>query len=84
MVLKYQVGGAAPTQEGAPAPAPEQGGGQDQIMQIASQILQELGPEGAMALAQAIVEMVQGGGVQPTAPQPVTMQRKGGRLVRVK
>ena len=75
-VKKFQQGGAAP------APAPEQGGqpgAEEQLAQMAQQIVEQLGPEAAAMLAQIIMEMLQGGG-QPQ-PQP-TFQRKGGTLKR--
>lgn len=80
-VKKLQEGGQV-----APA-APAEGGGagpEEQIMQMAQQIIQQLGPEAAAILAQAIIEMLQGGGGEQPAPQgePV-YARKGGKLVIV-
>lgn len=63
--------------QAAPGGAPQEGGGEDptaQIQQLAQGIIQELGPEGAMMLAQMIQEMLQGGGGQPTEEQPVFAQ----------
>lgn len=79
-VLKFQQGGVAP--EGA---APEQGapagaGAEEQLAQMAQQIVQQLGPEASAALAQMIMQLIQGG-AQPQG-QP-TYQRKGGRLVPI-
>lgn len=79
-IKKFQIGGqVAP--EAAPAPAPEQGG-QDQMMaqleQMAMEIIQSVGPEGAAMLAEMIMAMLQQGG----APQGQPVFRKGGKLVR--
>lgn len=96
-VLKYQAGGeipADPAMEQQGAPAPEQGapapGGQDEMMaqlqQIATEIIQQMGPDAAAMLAQMIMEMLQGGGgeqLPPEEQQPV-YQRNGGRLVRIR
>jgi hypothetical protein len=86
-IKKYQAGGpmpADPAMAGAPAeaaPAPEQGG-QDQMMaqleQMAMEIIQSVGPEGAAMLAEMIMAMLQQGGAP--AQQPVF--RRGGKLVR--
>lgn len=72
-IKKFQEGGAAPA---APAGGP---GPEEQIAQMAQQIIQQLGPEAAAMLAQIIMEMLQGGG----AEQPA-YQRKGGKLVKIK
>lgn len=79
-IKKLQEGGVATPQApegGAPAGGP---GPEEQIMQMAQQIVQQLGPEAAAMLAQAIMAMLQqgGGGGQE---QP-TYARKGGKLVR--
>ena len=79
-IKKFQIGGqVAP--EAAPVPAPEQGG-QDQMMaqleQMAMEIIQSVGPEGAAMLAEMIMTMLQQGG----APQGQPVFRKGGKLVR--
>lgn len=86
-IKKYQAGGpmpADPAMAGAPAeaaPAPEQGG-QDQMMaqleQMAMEIIQSVGPEGAAMLAEMIMAMLQQGG----APQEQPVFRRGGKLVR--
>ena len=87
---------ADPAMAGAPAeaaPAPEQGG-QDQMMaqleQMAMEIIQSVGPEGAAMLAEMIMAMLQQGGApqgQPVfrrggAPQGQPVFRRGGKLVR--
>jgi hypothetical protein len=87
-IKKYQAGGpmpADPAMAGAPAeaaPAPEQGG-QDQMMaqleQMAMEIIQSVGPEGAAMLAEMIMAMLQQGG---GAPQEQPVFRRGGKLVR--
>ena len=82
-IKKFQMGGqVAP--ETAPAPAPEQGG-QDQMMaqleQMAIEIIQSVGPEGAAMLAEMIMAMLQSQApVGAPAQQPVF--RKGGKLIR--
>ena len=92
-VKKFQVGGAAPAPEeqaaqGAPAEggAPAGGGNpEEQLAAMAQQIVQQLGPEAAAALAQMIMQMLQGaqgGGEAAPAGQP-TYQRKGGKLVMI-
>ena len=45
------------------------------------QIIQQMGPEAAMMLAQMLMQMLEGGAPAP-AEQP-TMQRRGGKLVRL-
>lgn len=87
-IKKFQQGGPVgdPAMAGAPveaAPAPAQGG-QDQMMaqleQIAMSLIQELGPEGAAAIAEMIMAMLQQGGAPAEGAQPVF--RKGGKLKR--
>ena len=95
-VRKFQAGGPMPEEQGAPmpaeagaAPAPEQGGaGQEaammeQLYQMAAETIQQMGPEGAAMLAQAIMEMLQGGGGEAPMPAPEEqpVYRKGGVLV---
>ena len=70
-VKKLQQGG-----EAAPQAAPQQGGSpEQQIMQMAQEIIGQLGPEAALMLAEAITQMAQ------QAQTPPTYQRKGGKLV---
>lgn len=88
-VRRYQQGGpmpADPAMAGAPveaAPAPAQGG-QDQMMaqleQMAMEIIQSVGPEGAAMLAEMIMAMLQQGGASAEGAQPVF--RKGGKMKR--
>lgn len=87
MKVKFlQQGGAAP--EAAPGGAQQGGPGpEEQIMQMAQQIVQQLGPEAAAMLAQVIMQMLQGGqggegGAEQAAPAPA-YQKKGGKLVKV-
>ena len=86
-IKKFQVGGSAPAEQTAPAET--QGGAQganpeEQLAQMATQIVDSLGPEAAAALAQMIMQMLQGAGAEGGAPagQP-TYQRKGGKLVMI-
>lgn len=91
---KYQMGGAAPeaapAAEAAPveAGAPAQGGAEEQLAQVAQQLLQmllqELGdPNAVAAVLQMALEMLmqaaQGGGEQEA---PVF--KKGGKLAKCK
>lgn len=76
-VGRFQEGGAMP----APAEAAPQGGDpMEQIYQMAAEIVQQLGPDAAAVLAQAIMEMLQGGEAQP-APQGEPVYKKGGKLI---
>lgn len=82
-VRKYQEGGAAPA---APAQAPAQ---QDQMMQqiaqMAQEIIQQLGPDAAAMLAQAIMEMLQGAEAPiNAAPEEQQFMRCGGKIKKVK
>lgn len=71
-VKKFQEGGAAPQQ----GPGPE-----EQIMAMAQQIIEQVGPEGAAMLAETIMQMLQGGGGAPPQEAPV-YARQGGKLVK--
>lgn len=88
MKVKYlQEGGAVAPEAGAQTPATPEAGAQDQAMeqlaQLAQQIIQQLGPEAAGALAQMIIEMVQGGGEQPMpAEENQPVFRMGGKIAR--
>lgn len=86
-VKKFQVGGATPAPEdqaAAQGGAPAGGNPEEQLAQMAQQIVQQLGPEAAAALAQMIMQMLQGAGAQSETPagQP-TYQRKGGKLFMI-
>ena len=82
-VTKFQQGGPAPEQMAAPqGGAPAQGGGpEEQIAQMAQEIIGQLGPEASAMLAQIIMQMLEGAATEQ-APQPA-YQRKGGKFVRV-
>lgn len=81
-IKRFQEGGEM-------APAPQggeqggQGGPEEQIMQMAQQIVQQLGPEAAAMLAQVIMEMLQGGGGEAAPAEAPVYARKGGKLVKV-
>ena len=82
MKVKFlQEGGQAPA-----APANPQGGNQpgpeEQIMQMAQQIVQQLGPEASALLAQTIMQILQGGGGAQEQAAP-TYAKKGAKLVKV-
>lgn len=84
-IKSFQEGGAMAPEEAGMAPeqgapmGPEQGGDPTaQLQQMAQQIIEAIGPDAAMALAQMIMEMLQGGG----APEQPGMMRNGGRLAR--
>lgn len=99
-VKKFQAGGPISEEQGAPipaeagAPAPEQGGAADQeaammeqLYQMAGEIIQQMGPEAAAMLAQAIMEMLQGGGGQAPMPAPEEQpvySKRGGVLRRIR
>lgn len=89
LVKKFQQGGPMPAEApmDSAAGAPAQGG-QDQMMaqleQMAMEIIQSVGPEGAAMLAEMIMAMLQQGGGAPAEGQPVfakggKMKRKGAR-----
>lgn len=74
----------APEAQGA-APAPEQGGAEDQMVQLAQQLvemlMQQIGdPNAVMAILQMAMEMIQqsAGGSPEAAQEPVF--KKGGKL----
>ena len=78
---KFQQGGpvpAAPEQ----APAEDQAAPEEQLAQMAQQIVQQLGPEAAAMLAEMIMQMLQGGGGEQPQGQPA-FQRQGGKLVMI-
>lgn len=83
-IKKLQEGGAAPV---APVQEAPQGGQQDQMMQqlaqMAQEIIQQIGPDAAAALAQMIMEILQN--AQPVAgeqPQEQQFMRKGGKICK--
>ena len=88
---KYQVGGAmadpnAAPAEGAPVEgAPAQGGAEEQLAQVAQQLLQmllqEIGdPNAVAAVLQMAMEMLQQA-AQGSAPQEQPVFKKGGKIV---
>ena len=89
-ISKLQEGGPMPAEQGqAPAPgaAPEQGGGQDpmvQLVQMAQQAVQGQDCEAAMAVCEGFLQLVQsaqgGGAPAPQEGQPV--YKAGGKFVK--
>ena len=81
-IKKFQEGGEMPTgapQEGQPSP-------EDQIVQVAQELLSKIGPEGCMMLIQVLGQMLQEGAAQQGGGEPQgqpVMQRRGGRLTLV-
>ena len=67
-------------QEGGPMPqgASSQENPEEQLIQMAQQIVQELGPEAAAMLAEAIMVMLE------NVEEPPMYAKKGGKLVQVK
>ena len=79
-VAKFQMGGTV-----APEQVPAQDPMMAQLEQLAGQLLQELGPDGAMALAEILVAMVQQAAPgQAPVGEPVQSPifRKGGKMKR--
>lgn len=82
MKVKFlQEGGQMAAQQEPAAGAQDQA--MAQLSQLAGQIIQQLGPEAAAALAQMIIEMVQGAGEQPMpAEEDQPVFRMGGKIAR--
>ncbi len=84
-IQRYQEGGQAPV---APAAAPAGGDEQmmQQIAQMAAEIVQQLGPDAAALLAEAIMQLLQGAQQEPVgaAPQEQQFMRCGGKIKKVK
>ena len=92
-IYRFQDGGAAPSQQPADASqsgaapsqggAPQGGGGpEEQIAQMAMQIVSQLGPEASAMLAQMIMQVLeQSSGAAPQG-EPV-YAKKGGKLVMI-
>ena len=81
-IKRFQMGGEMP-QAGAEAPAQGQSQGgspEEQLAQMAQEIIQQMGPEAAAMLAQIIMQMLESVAQQE---QPA-FQRKGGKLVMVR
>lgn len=92
-VKRFQQGGemapapeSAPEAAPAPEQAPEQGGDPlEQIVMAAAQAVQTQDAQLALQVCQALVELAQGGGGQPSPEQQAPGQpvyRRGGRLIR--
>jgi hypothetical protein len=82
---KFQMGGEMPASQ-APVEggAPAQGGGpEEQLAQMAQQIIQQIGPEAAAMLAQMIAQMLESMQAQAPAQEAPVYAKKGGKLVRV-
>lgn len=77
-VIKLQTGGPVEQSQ-----APTQSGPEEQIMQLAQQLISQLGPEGTAMLVQVLAEMLQGASQQAPQGAPV-MARKGGKLTFIK
>jgi hypothetical protein len=85
-VKKFQEGGVVAPEQEMPqeAPVESQEGAQDpmqQILQVAAQAVQSQNCEAAMAVCQALLQLVQGGAEQ--APQEPTFAKRGAKLVKV-
>lgn len=83
-IKSLQAGGQAPVEDpGAQGGAPAGGASpEEQLAEMAMQIIQQLGPEASAALAQMIMQMLQeGGGGAPEAP---VYAKKGGKLQKVR
>lgn len=83
-VKKFQEGGAAPApvEQGAPQEAQMEGGQpspEQQIDELADQVIQQMGPEAAAMLAQSIMQKLQGGAQEA---QPV-FARRGTKIERI-
>lgn len=80
-VKKFQTGGEmSPEDQTADASAEQaqaQAGAEEQLAQMATQIVEQLGPEAAAALAQMIIQILEQ--AAPAQGQPV-YARKGGKL----
>lgn len=94
-VRRFQEGGPVgptPEEQGAPMP-PEtgaevapQGGMEQQLMQVAQQIAQQIGdPQAIRMLGQMLIQIADQGGAQvpPEEQQPV-YQRNGGTFKRIR
>lgn len=96
---KFQMGGEMPEEEMMdpgmepgvepgmePGMEEEMGGSpEEQLTMMAEEIVGQLGPEAAMMLAEAIAQMVQGGGGgQPMPQEEPAYARRGGKLVRLR
>jgi hypothetical protein len=83
-IKKFQEGGVAPQAGAPPQGAPQEQGGQgaspeQQLQEMAMQIIQSLGPEASAALAQMIMQILQQ--AQQSQQGAPTYAKKGGKLV---
>lgn len=78
-VTKHQAGGPV---DGAPAGAPAAGaeGGPAQLEQMVMEYAQSRDPQLAVAIADALVAVMQGQGGAPQGGAPAPAMAKGGRL----
>lgn len=81
----------APVEASAPAGQPSEEEVMQQIHQMAQEVVSQMGPDVAMLLAQAIMEIVQGGAGMQGAGQPMPpaeaqpgFARRGGKLYRIR
>lgn len=90
---KYQMGGAAPEAAPAPESAPAEGGapvqgGEEQLAQVAQQLLQmllqELGDPNAVAAVLQMALEILTQAAQGGAPQEAPVFKKGGKLAKCK
>ncbi len=82
-IKRFQMGGEMAPQEQMPQEqgmAPQGGGPEEQIMAMAQQVIEQLGPEAAAMLAQVIMEMLQAGAAPQGSP---AYAKKGGKLVMI-
>ena len=88
-IKKFQEGGPVPTDAPvAQQQGPTQGGVEEQLAQVAQQILESLmqalgDPNAVAAVLQMAMEMLQGAAQEVGAqPQEVGFQRKGGKICK--
>lgn len=88
-IKKFQEGGQAPaaeqTQAAQAVPSQEEEQMMQQLAQMAQEIIKQIGPEAAAALAQMIIEMIQSAPAPVNAPpQEQQFMRCGGKIKKVK
>lgn len=77
----FQEGGQMAPEAGVPAQAaPAQDQAMQQIAQMAAEIVQQLGPDAAAMLAQAIMEMLQSQAPVGAPEEEVAFQKCGGKI----
>lgn len=77
-IKKFQEGGAAPQAQEAPVAAEEQA--MQQLSQMAQSIIEQIGLDAAVALAQIIMDMAQSQAPMGEAPAEQQFMRCGGKL----